>query len=69
MTTRHRITPTAISRVAEPPDGAALVAGLVTVTLWGSAFVGIRAADETLTPGAIALRSPGRAGAGAGNGR
>jgi drug/metabolite transporter (DMT)-like permease len=36
-------------------DVAALVAGLVTVTLWGSAFVGIRAAGETLSPGAIAL--------------
>jgi drug/metabolite transporter (DMT)-like permease len=42
--------------VARPaPDGAALAAGLVTVTLWGSAFVGIRAAGETLSPGAIAL--------------
>jgi drug/metabolite transporter (DMT)-like permease len=31
----------------------ALVAGLVTVTLWGSAFVGIRAVD--LSPGPLAL--------------
>jgi drug/metabolite transporter (DMT)-like permease len=34
---------------------AALVAGLVTVTVWGSAFVGIRAAGETLSPGSVAL--------------
>jgi drug/metabolite transporter (DMT)-like permease len=36
-------------------DVAALAAGLVTVTAWGSAFVGIRAAGETLSPGAVAL--------------
>jgi drug/metabolite transporter (DMT)-like permease len=36
-------------------DVAALTAALVTVTLWGSAFVGIRAAGDTLSPGAIAL--------------
>ena len=36
-------------------DVAALIAGLVTVTLWGSAFVGIRAAGETLSPGPLAL--------------
>jgi drug/metabolite transporter (DMT)-like permease len=36
-------------------DGAALAAGLMTVTAWGSAFVAIRAAGETLSPGAIAL--------------
>ena len=34
---------------------AALVAGLVTVTLWGSAFVAIRDAGETLSPGSLAL--------------
>lgn len=34
---------------------AALAAGLVTVTLWGSAFVGIRAAGEAFSPGALAL--------------
>jgi drug/metabolite transporter (DMT)-like permease len=34
---------------------AALAAGLMTVTLWGSAFVGIRAAGETFSPGALAL--------------
>ena len=37
------------------PDVAALLAGLVTVNLWGSAFVAIRAAGESLSPGAIAL--------------
>jgi drug/metabolite transporter (DMT)-like permease len=37
------------------PDGAALAAGLVTVSVWGSAFVAIRAAGEALSPGAVAL--------------
>jgi drug/metabolite transporter (DMT)-like permease len=36
-------------------DSAALAAGLFTVTLWGSAFVGIRAAGETFSPGSLAL--------------
>jgi drug/metabolite transporter (DMT)-like permease len=36
-------------------DVAALTAGLVTVAAWGSAFVAIRAAGDTLSPGAIAL--------------
>lgn len=36
-------------------DVAALLAGLVTVTLWGSAFVAIRAAGETMSPGSLAL--------------
>jgi drug/metabolite transporter (DMT)-like permease len=36
-------------------DVPALVAGLVTVTLWGSAFVAIRDAGQTLSPGALAL--------------
>ena len=35
---------------------AALAAGLVTVVAWGSAFVGIRAAGETLSPGVAAIR-------------
>jgi drug/metabolite transporter (DMT)-like permease len=34
---------------------AADVAGLVTVVLWGSAFVGIRVAGESFSPGALAL--------------
>jgi len=33
----------------------ALVAALVTVTLWASAFVGIRSAARELSPGALAL--------------
>jgi drug/metabolite transporter (DMT)-like permease len=33
----------------------ALVAGLVTVTLWGSSFVAIRDAGQTLSPGSLAL--------------
>ena len=37
------------------PDAAALVAGLFTVTLWGSAFVGIRAAGVAFSPGSLAL--------------
>ncbi len=46
--------------VAERPletrmDVPALLAGLVTVTLWGSAFVGIRDAGKTLSPGSLAL--------------
>lgn len=36
-------------------DAPALIAGLVTVTAWGSAFVGIRAADQVLSPGPLAL--------------
>jgi len=36
-------------------DVSARLAGLVTVMLWGSAFVAIRAAGETLSPGALAL--------------
>jgi drug/metabolite transporter (DMT)-like permease len=36
-------------------DRAALAAGLVTVTLWGSAFVAIRDAGQSLSPGPLAL--------------
>jgi drug/metabolite transporter (DMT)-like permease len=36
-------------------DVAALAAGLVTVMLWGSAFVAIRDAGKTLSPGSLAL--------------
>jgi drug/metabolite transporter (DMT)-like permease len=36
-------------------DVPALAAGLVTVALWGSAFVAIRDAGETLSPGSLAL--------------
>lgn len=43
---------TALRRRTDLP---ALAAGLVTVTAWGSAFVGIRAAAHALSPGSIAL--------------
>jgi drug/metabolite transporter (DMT)-like permease len=45
----------AVPAVHERPDVAALVAGLFTVTLWGSAFVGIRAAGAALSPGSLAF--------------
>jgi drug/metabolite transporter (DMT)-like permease len=38
-----------------PTDAPALLAGLVTVFAWASAFVGIRSAGHTLSPGSIAL--------------
>lgn len=40
---------------AHRPDVAALGAGFVTVVLWASAFVGIRAAGEDFTGGALSL--------------
>jgi drug/metabolite transporter (DMT)-like permease len=40
---------------SEPRDLPALAAGLTTVVLWGSAFVGIRAAGHDLAPGSITL--------------
>lgn len=36
-------------------DALAVGAGLLTVTLWGSAFVAIRDAGKTLSPGSLAL--------------
>jgi len=39
----------------EGPDRLALAAALVTVVLWASAFVGIRAVAEDISPGALAL--------------
>jgi drug/metabolite transporter (DMT)-like permease len=36
-------------------DPRALAAGLLTVTLWGSAFVAIRDAGRTLSPGSLTL--------------
>jgi len=45
----------AATTAARPMDLAALAAGLVTVTLWGSAFVGFRAAGTALSPGALGL--------------
>ena len=46
-----------VSPAAAPtrPDIAPLAAGLFTVTLWGSAFVGIRAAGAAFSPGSLAL--------------
>jgi drug/metabolite transporter (DMT)-like permease len=38
-----------------PAPKAALAAALVTVCLWASAFVGIRAAGSSFSPGALAL--------------
>ncbi|MCF6744693.1 DMT family transporter [Blastococcus sp. KM273128] len=37
------------------PDGRTLLAVVVTVLAWASAFVGIRAVGEDLSPGALAL--------------
>ena len=53
MTTRDE--PVETTTIHVRTDVAALIAGLVTVMAWGSAFVGIRAAGETLSPGALAL--------------
>jgi len=36
-------------------DAVAVIAGRVTVMLWGSAFVGIRAAGEAFSPGALGV--------------
>jgi drug/metabolite transporter (DMT)-like permease len=46
---------TAASPPADRERALALGAGLVTVTLWASAFVGIRSASHHLSPGALAL--------------
>lgn len=48
-------TRVAVEQPAARPDVLALVAASVTVVLWGSAFVAIRDAGETLSPGALAL--------------
>lgn len=44
-----------ISRAGTREERLALAAALVTVVLWASAFVGIRAASADLSPGALAL--------------
>ena len=52
------VTPVAMSKddaARLPVDVAALAAALITVTLWGSGFVGIRAAGQTFSPGGLAL--------------
>jgi drug/metabolite transporter (DMT)-like permease len=49
---------TALATHHESPPRAdlpAMAAAFVTVTLWGSAFVGIRAAGQSFSPGGIAL--------------
>jgi drug/metabolite transporter (DMT)-like permease len=51
MNRADSISPVATAR----PEAAALAAGLLTVTLWGSAFVGIRAAGPAFSPGSLAL--------------
>jgi drug/metabolite transporter (DMT)-like permease len=43
------------TKTAQIVDVPALAAGLVTVALWGSSFVAIRAAGEELSPGSVAL--------------
>jgi drug/metabolite transporter (DMT)-like permease len=43
------------ARLPADRERLALGAGLVTVTLWASAFVGIRSASQDLSPGALAL--------------
>lgn len=52
MANLSNIGPTVAAR---PSDATGLIAGLVTVVAWGSAFVGIRAAGAALSPGSIAL--------------
>lgn len=44
-----------MSAASRPPAWLPLAAALVSVTLWASAFVGIRAAGRTFSPGALAL--------------
>ena len=41
--------------VTEKPSFRPLVAALTTVTLWASAFVGIRSAGHAFSPGALTL--------------
>ena len=43
------------SSTSQPVDRLAIGAALVTVVLWASAFVGIRAVAADLTPGSIAI--------------
>jgi drug/metabolite transporter (DMT)-like permease len=50
-----RIEATATAPMGVRTDAVALAAGIFTVTLWGSAFVGIRAAGASLSPGSLAL--------------
>lgn len=50
-----RVEAASPATASAPPDVTALAAGLFTVTLWGSAFVGIRAAGVAFSPGSLAL--------------
>ena len=43
------------ANVRESPDWRPLAAALVSICLWSSAYVGIRAATRTVAPGALAL--------------
>lgn len=45
----------ATGRAAAPTDWLAVGAALLTVTIWASAFVGIRAAGADFSPGALAF--------------
>jgi drug/metabolite transporter (DMT)-like permease len=47
--------PVSLAPTKEETDTTALLAGLTTVVLWGSAFVAIRAAGASFSPGTIAL--------------
>jgi drug/metabolite transporter (DMT)-like permease len=49
------MTDAAVSLPSERRSTAAAPAALLTVTLWASAFVGIRSAGHHLSPGALAL--------------
>ena len=51
MSDLDELSPPAAARA----EVAAVPAGLITVTLWGSAFVAIRDAGQTLSPGSLAL--------------
>ena len=44
-----------VTDIQRRPDLLAISAALITVVLWASAFVGIRAAAADLSPGSIAL--------------
>jgi drug/metabolite transporter (DMT)-like permease len=55
--TESRVTaiPVELDSATRRPERLALGAALVTVTLWASAFIGIRSAGEELSPGALSL--------------
>src|ERR671918_2075914 len=47
--------PVELAETYRTAERRALGAALVTVTLWASAFIGIRSAGEELSPGALSL--------------